>query len=333
MTPSNTLHTMSRTRSVVLGLLALSALPSTAPADLLSTVSLSNVFVTGDAALTAINVQGEFVAGGNITLRSGNFSSIYARGNLSVTAVNVSGNASYGGTLTRVGSNIGSSGPITSPLYDFPTTAQELLAASATYGGLRVNGTVSAGPSGTLVLTGTNPELNVFDIAAPDPKSALAIDAPAGSTVLVNVWGTSPIIQSAVLNGLPGSSQAFDPTHVLFNFPGATALTLFEDDISGTVLAPGAGITVTGGWTDGTLIGGSLSARGGNFIDPPFGGNLFPDPAADPPVPEPSSLLLLGLGTALLIGWRTRRTVLAPPTFGPSRAWIAERAGGDEGRA
>ncbi len=132
--------------------------------------------------------------------------------------------------------------------------------------------------------------------------TTLAISAPAGSTVVVNISGTSPEIDLAVLNGMSGSGQTFDPSHVLFNFPEATSLYLFEDTIAGTVLAPAADVFILGRRTSGTLITNDLLVAATNFFDASFAGDLTPPAGPDPPaVPEPSSVTLLGLGGAALL--------------------------------
>jgi choice-of-anchor A domain-containing protein len=294
--------TMTRTGSTIVCLLLLPALSPTATAGPLDPATSSNVFALRSASISAGNIQGALTAGGNVTLLGANVGSIYAQGNLSVTGVDARGSVLYGGTFTRFASNIiGSIGQVTSPLFDFPATAQALTDTSAICDSLSANGAVSTGPSGTLLLTGTDPVLNVFDITLAALGTALAISAPAGSTVVVNISGASPDIEFAVLNGLSGSGQRFDPSHVLFNFPEATTLFLLRDTIAGTVLAPGSDMVILSGGVSGTLIANDLSALATNFYYAPFAGGLTPAGPDPPTVPEPSSVTLLGLGGAALL--------------------------------
>ena len=138
----------------------------------------SNVFVLGDMSSLGGNVQGQVTVGGNGTFRAGNLDSIYDQGNLSVTAVNVSGSVLYGGTFTGLGSNIGSSSQITSPLFDFVAAGQSLPADSALLGAVPTNGVISTDIFGNVTLSGTDPNLNVFEIAPPGVNASVQIVAP-----------------------------------------------------------------------------------------------------------------------------------------------------------
>ena len=232
----------------------------------------SNVFVLGDMSSLGGNVQGQVTVGGNGTFRAGNLDSIYDQGNLSVTAVNVSGSVLYGGTFTGLGSNIGSSSQIMSPLFDFVAAGQSLPADSALLGSLPTNGVISTDIFGNVTLTGTDPNLNVFEIAPPGVNASVQIVAPPGSNVLVNVDGYSPDITLAVLNGLTANTGAFDPSHVLFNFPEATSLAFSSSTISGTILAPQAYTTTTSATIYGSLITSNLSILATHLYDQPFAG-------------------------------------------------------------
>ncbi len=302
---------MTPIKSAIICLLLLPTLSPTATAGPLSPASSSDIFALGSASIVAGNIQGALTAGGDATLVGVNVGSIYAQGNLTVTGVNVRGSVLYGGTFSRLAANIlGPIGHVAPPLIDFPATAQALTNTSAHLGSLSANGTASGNPFGTLLLTGTDPVLNVFDLTPPLFGTALAISAPAGSTVVVNVSGTSPEIDLAALNVPSDSGKEFAPPHVLFNFPEATSLYLLGDTIAGTVLAPGADVWLLGGRMSGTLIANDLLVTATNFYDAPFTGELKP---GDPPspisaVPGPSSRTLFGLGVAaLLVLWRRQR--------------------------
>ncbi len=89
-------------------------------------------------------------------------------------------------------------------------------------------------------MTGNNANLNVFNISGTNLANArnVTITAPAGSTVLINVAGTSDTLHNAgvLVNGT--SRQK-----VLFNFASATSLSVSSSAVPGSVLAPRAAIT------------------------------------------------------------------------------------------
>src|SRR5205823_1898109 len=115
-------------------------------------------------------------------------------------------------------------------------------------------------------LTGTNPTLDVFTVAASQLASAngLQISAPAGATVLVNVSGTAGQVQYF---GMTVSGT--DRQHVLFNFAAATTLTVAGISVQGSVLAPRADVTFNNGNLEGTLVAKSVTGSGEFHNFPP----------------------------------------------------------------
>jgi len=251
--------------------------PQTAPAaTACSTTPLGaatpfNVFVTGDASLQGSDSQGALAVGGNATLRdysvgatlptsNGTRDALVVGGNLTFTNGAVqNGNAVYGGTsaLTNVTFPQGGSARQGSVL-DFGTAATQLVSLSTYYATLTPNGTTSV-QNGALTLSGSSTTLNVFTVtgAAVAGARSVTINAPASSTVLVNINGTTGGFTNAnfTLNGV-------DASHVLYNFPQATTLTLQNVAIQGSILAPSAAINFTAGVINGTLVGASLNGGG-----------------------------------------------------------------------
>ena len=271
--------------------------------------TMSNVFSPGDVALTADNIQGDLIAGGNGKLRAISAQDAYVQGDLNAVAIRVPGSVQYGGTLTNIGSVFGSISQVTAPLIDLAAAARSLVDSSTFFGGEAPNGSVTQDLAGNIILTGTDPYLNIFDISAPNFNAAVVLNIPAGSTALVNISDQSPLLDLVSLNGSYGTSPAYDPSYVLFNFPNATSLTLITDKVMGTILAPRADVVVQGGTETGTLIAGSLSAMSSNFFNSPFRG----DPSiagALSLVPEPPSAVLLGIALATLAAGR-RLAILA----------------------
>ena len=157
-----------------------------------------------------------------------------------------------------------------------------------------------------LTLTGTNTALNVFTVNASQLAAAtsqLNINAPAGSTILVNVvsdLGASVAIPIPKLfyNGTQTSGNSTANSNILFNFAQETSAVNFNGQFSGAVLAPFA--TLTGAsQIDGQFIVAAF-ADSGEVHNVEFTGTL-PTFSADPgttATPEPSSLVLLATGLA-----------------------------------
>ncbi len=142
--------------------------------------TMSNVFSLGDATLTAANIQGDLITGGNGKLRAISAQDAYVQGNLSAVAIRVPGSVQYGGTLTNIGSVFGSISQITPPLVDFAATAQSLIDSSTFFASETPNGSVTQDLAGDTILTGTDPFLNVFNISTPNFDAAVVINVPAG---------------------------------------------------------------------------------------------------------------------------------------------------------
>lgn len=88
-----------------------------------------------------------------------------------------------------------------------------------------------------LAMTGTNPKVNVFEVnaSAINGINQLAISAPAGSLVVINVRGTSATFQN-------------------FGFALSGGITA-----KGTMLAPYANVTFNNGAWDGGIYALSLT--------------------------------------------------------------------------
>ncbi|MEI9958516.1 MAG: choice-of-anchor A family protein [Ferruginibacter sp.] len=113
----------------------------------------------------------------------------------------------------------------------------------------------------------------------------LFINIPSGATVLVNIHNTTAVISGGnmTVNSLGAPSNFGAGANVLFNFKEATALNLNAFALLGSVLAPNATLTATGGSINGqAIIGGNVSMLDGfEFHNFEFTGNI---PAALLPV-------------------------------------------------
>ncbi|WP_340026117.1 DUF5057 domain-containing protein [Paenibacillus sp. FSL K6-1096] len=167
-----------------------------------------------------------------------------------------------------------------SPL-DFTTIGSQLLNRSAYLGDLK--GTeVKVTDGSDLIVTGKDPNLNIFNVMPSNLKNinlrSLKIDAPAGSTVLINIAGESIKFSngSVSINGVSSN-------HTILNFYQAKSLTVESyGEINQSLLAPLASINLTGSF-NGNIIGESLLTIGSSGISIgylPFEGSLPEMPTA-----------------------------------------------------
>jgi choice-of-anchor A domain-containing protein len=185
--------------------------------------------------------------------------------NLSFDGGRVYGNAIYSGTA-NVGSSTSFDGVlrrVTPVPIDFGAARQELLARSSDYANRAVNGTTTVqdwgNPTAQITFNGTSPNLNVFRVSGADMSRAngVYINAPAGSTALINIDGTIDRMENFgfFLNGV-------NRQHVVYNFYQATTLTLSSIGVEGSILAPRANVSFTTGSLWGQLIGNSFAGAG-----------------------------------------------------------------------
>jgi choice-of-anchor A domain-containing protein len=278
-----------------------------------------NVFIFGTGNFDSENTDtmGNLAAGGNVSLMN------------YTVAAGIAGNSAMspnparlvvGGTLTAQNGGVGSNqqgaiytnnptsltsftargGVLGQTLIgSFTADATTYTNLSTSLSTLAANGTASPlGPGNTLTLTGTSSGLNVIDLAGSTLTNSqtININAPTGSTVLINVSGTSATFQ----NGQVFETGATAAT-VLYNFYQATSVDLSTKDPEGSILAPDAGVVGANGQMHGQLVAGSYGGSSINdgvdttqFDNVVFTGNLNPVP-----VPAPAWLLLsalLGLG-------------------------------------
>ncbi|WP_395845095.1 choice-of-anchor A family protein [Cystobacter fuscus] len=223
------------------------------------------------------DVVGKVAAGGNITLT--NFSvgwglpdndianTLVAGGFLTLSRGGVWGDARYAGGYSTNQSVVYPRGSAAqgTPI-DFATRFNELHDLSSRLDHLPANGSTSRESWGGLLLNGTHPTLNVFDMSASAFTQAtlFQLHAPAGSFAVVNVRGASATLSgfAMLFNG------GIDLHRVLFNFVDATRIDASSIGIQGTVLAPNARVTFNDGSWDGGIYALSLTGDAEGHINP-----------------------------------------------------------------
>jgi choice-of-anchor A domain-containing protein len=133
---------------------------------------------------------------------------------------------------------------------DFERLEDDLHRATDLIHDLLANGSTSSS-WGTTTLRGTDARRNVFRVHADTLATTglLVLDAPASSTVVIDVVGRSVRLESCGfdLGGHPASK-------ILFNASGAVSLRMAAIGLPGSVLAPSASVDFDDGHMDGTLM-------------------------------------------------------------------------------
>ncbi len=294
------------------------ALTGPASAAIVGDASGYNVFIFGSGSFTSQNTDtmGNLAAGGNVSLM--NYS--VAAGIAGTSANPNPARLVVGGTLTAQNGGVGSNqqGSIytnsTPSLTSFTATggvhAQTLISSfsadqtqytnlSSSLATLAANGTTSGLLSGnTLDFTGTSSGLNVFNVSGStlSGSQTINISAPTGSTVLINVTGTSVVSFSNGSVNETGVSTA----SVLYNIASSSVNLTGSKDPKGSILAPHAGVSGGYGQMTGQLITDSYTGNT-QFDATLFTGNLTPVP-----VPAAAWLLIGGLGGVEVFARRKR---------------------------
>jgi choice-of-anchor A domain-containing protein len=230
---------------------------------------------------------GDLVVGGNLRFSEGSVG--YLKDN--TDPAYQKGSIYVGGTADLYNVGYGSleyGNPI-----DFQAAQSYLTQSSVAWGALNPNGTVTKNLLGNgsfeIILTGDDPQLNIFKLSGADVMKANAgsfsINTPPGATVLVNIDGSVSAMQNfGFYFPLPEEEYDWDP-YILYNFYEASSLKLGAIEVHGSVLAPFADVRFFNGHIEGQLIASSLKGTG-EAHDEFFIGQI----------PEATTLLLLFAG-------------------------------------
>ncbi len=268
-----------------------------------------NAVIFGNLNATAGDTEGRLAVGGNLTASSyavgpnapadPSANSLVVGGNLNAMGgwQVFNGNTKYGGTLINAPSMVA---PYTlqqaSNVYDFAGRKSEFVSISNALAGLADNGSQLYQWT-TYTHTGTSSGLNVFNVDAANWAAASnrIIDAPTGSTVLINVLGAN----GSLSNGM-ALQGGIDRTRVMFNYSEATTLNFSNIAVEGSVLAPNAFLTLSGGNINGiSVLDGALTQNGGEFHNWTFNGSA--------PVPEPMTMIGMAAMASLVARRRLKK--------------------------
>lgn len=253
---------------------------------------------------------GDVFVGGNMTWAGPTLPhNAYINGNFSNPAYG----GSTGGTIYYAGSYSSNTAlahskvatPTAAPL-DFLSAKTSLQSLSVSLASQVATAAVLNNGYGTYTLTGASSTTNVFNMTDTTYNGkTINISAPAGSTVIVNVAGTSDSFSGGSIN-----ISGIDSHSVIFNFNSATTLAIGSIAFNGTILAPNANVTGTYGQLNGQLIANSLAGTT-ELHDVLFTGTL-PTSTTNAQIvsstPEPSTWLLF-LGATGFWFFRRERLV------------------------
>jgi choice-of-anchor A domain-containing protein len=236
-----------------------SARPSVpAPYNLLARNSISG----------AVSAAGPLAAGGDVTLSSFSVNSgaaqpagIIAGGKLSLASGLVKGNVTYGSAST-IPQTASISGTKSQVPFDVETAFQDLETLARLLNGAPATGS-STTNNGNLQLTGKRSGLNVFQVSAETLKRATSVQitVPSGAGALVNVSGALVSIQGKRL-----SLQGATPARVLWNLPEARLVQVSSLSLQGSVLAPGAWLSIESGSINGTAVVRDFASSGSGSL-------------------------------------------------------------------
>ena len=156
---------------------------------------------------------------------------------------------------------------------DFAQAEIELNALSSLLSTKPVTGTTTLESNFNLILEGSEPILNVFEIDGNDlsERTSLEINVPNGSVVLVNVNRTNVSwTGGVVVNGTAIGN-------VIYNFYQAKKLKITGIDVQGTILAPKASVNFAFGVIHGQMLCNYFEGQGQMNLAP-FHGSIYGNP-------------------------------------------------------
>jgi len=222
-----------------------------------------NLFVLKDVVQPSSDTEGRVAVGRNATftgysigdklpLSGGSRDVLIVGRKLTFISGQVfSGNVVYGEYLDNQQINLCSDGTIRQDsVIDFAQAEVELNSLSAQLAARTTTGTTTLEGPYNIILTGTEPILNVFEIDGNDlsQRTSVEINVPNGSVVVVNISGSNLSWTGGLVVNGTGIGN------VIYNFPEADMITIQGIDIQGSVLAPKAKVNFVAGVIHGQMI-------------------------------------------------------------------------------
>ena len=272
------------TRTVCIGctcLLAATVAPNAADGSPLGAAEGFTVFVLNNYQANNTDCTGRVAVGkdaqfNNLGIGSGLSNSAGTRDDLIVgddlswnNGQNFNGNTQVGDEVQFNGVGTPNGSVDDSVSVDFEAAEDALEALSAELADVVPNGTVTT-QWGQIYLTGTDPDMNVFELDTVDfvPCYGFHITAPAGSSVMVNITGAT-----IMLNWFQPFLNGVSPDHLFFNLPECQTIQMNGIGWKGSILAPEATMQFNNGQIDGALVVGDLQGNGESH-HMPFTGDL-----------------------------------------------------------
>jgi len=222
------------------------------------------------------------------------------------------GRVAAGTVSATTGTVLNGIGSVTGALTDRARAFSTELGGRAATGTFVKSPLFDLGLGGGLLL-GTSGGVDVFNLTADEfARANLLTFAGLGSGAIVNVGGTTVSARGGL--GLNLALGALAAPNVLFNFYEATAVTLTDVTLGGSILAPGALVRLNGGGAAGTVVASGLNATNALVGGRGFLAVDINAPTAVAPVPESATwaTMILGLG---MIGFGQRQRRAARVTF------------------
>ncbi len=263
-----------------------------------------NVFVGENFNSSNSDTEGRLGAGGSVTLNNydvglGNPGGpvLSAGTDLIFNNGTVRGDAYYGSSYSANNLSYANGGaPMLGSPIDANGAYQSLVSLSAYMSGLQANGSTSK-PYSTILLQGSDSDLNIFDLDANmlGGASDINIIIPDGASAVVNVSGSSVNLPNFGYN-INGSQDPEKFRKVIWHLKDAQTVSM--SSLNGTFFAPNAAVQ------------GSYGAVNGQFFAKSFDGHTqfnWQSYNGTEAVPEPASMIGLIAGIGALAAFRRKK--------------------------